>query len=616
MRPPADVRSVPRALALVARTAPLLGAKPSGAPAVQRVPSVEEVVEKEGFTPTLSQSEIYRPGAVLVPNAKGGHDVIVKDCLGVQAEVSVMSQSSIATSLATGVSARLGVAKGAAAAGIEKRLSFVDPEQRTVPLAQVAATEACEEGVKNAGRLVDLSQAVVIYDVLVAQIKNSVCTKADANGKVVALGAAEAEAFSECVQESDAQVPLGYKAVPLGQLVAVGGAPVPAAAAAGATQGAGWSGSGGFGGAGDLAKQLEAAEKLKAELEAKLVACLKSEADKVRAQAKADWAQLAPLAAKTDAAAKAAGKGYFERFVSIYGAAKVSCTNDLGERSEVVAVAEVAQARAWLDTPEVSARSASSGAAGSRVVGSSGYAMRLVPAGTYTLGCTAGQGGDCSDDEKPARKVTLSRSVYMGETEVTQGLYQRLMGSNPSYFSACGSNCPVDHVSWYDVVKLANKLSAAEGLESCYVINGESVSWAKGPACLGYRLPTEAEWEVSARGGGDAKYAGGNELSAVGWFDSNSGSQTHPVGQKQANAYDLHDMSGNVWEWVWDWYDNSAYAAGAVRDPLGPASGSYRVLRGGSWINVPQRARVAYRNYDTPGFRNYALGVRLLRTAP
>ncbi|MFM2246878.1 MAG: hypothetical protein RL071_2952, partial [Pseudomonadota bacterium] len=575
---------------------------------------------------------------------------------------------------------------------------------------------------KNAGRLVDLSQAVVIYDVLVAQIKNSVCTKADANGKVVALGAAEAEAFSECVQESDAQVPLGYKAVPLGQLVAVGGAPVPAAAAAGATQGAGWSGSGGFGGAGDLAKQLEAAEKLKAELEAKLVACLKSEADKVRAQAKADWAQLAPLAAKTDAAAKAAGKGYFEKFVSVYGAAKVnctnelgerseavvvaevaqarawldapaasaasagsassgapvpaaagatqgggwsgsggfggagdlakqleaaeklkaeleaklvaclkseaekvraqakadwaqlaplaaktdaaakaagkgyfekfvsvygaakvSCTNDLGERSEVVSVAEVAQARAWLDAPAASAGSASSGAGGSRVVGSSGYALRLVPAGTYTVGCTSGQGGDCFDDEKPARKVTLSRSVYMGETEVTQGLYQRLMGSNPSKFTSCGSNCPVEQVSWVDVVKLANKLSAAEGLESCYVINGESVSWPKGPACLGYRLPTEAEWEVSARGGGDAKYGGGNELSAVGWFDGNSGSKTHPVGQKQANAYDLHDMSGNVWEWTWDWYDERAYAAGAVRDPLGPASGSTRVYRGGSW---------------------------------
>jgi formylglycine-generating enzyme required for sulfatase activity len=259
--------------------------------------------------------------------------------------------------------------------------------------------------------------------------------------------------------------------------------------------------------------------------------------------------------------------------------------------------------------------------AGSRAVGSSGYALRLVPAGTYTVGCTAGQGGDCSDDEKPARKVTLSRSVYMGETEVTQGLYQRLMGSNPSYFSACGASCPVDQVSWFDVVKLANKLSASEGLESCYVINGESVSWPKGPACLGYRLPTEAEWEVAARGGGDAKYAGGNELSAVGWFYGNGGSKTHPVGQKQANAYDLHDMSGNVDEWVWDWYDERAYAAGAVRDPLGPASGSTRVYRGGSWGDGsygddPLGARVASRNdFVAPGIRNYFIGVRLLRTA-
>ncbi|MBL8615676.1 MAG: SUMF1/EgtB/PvdO family nonheme iron enzyme [Deltaproteobacteria bacterium] len=611
-------RSPHAGLLLAAVLAPLLGAKPSGAPAVQRVPSVEEVVEQEGFTPTPSQSEIYRPGAVLVPNAKGGHDVIVKDCLAVQAEVSVMAQSSIATSLATGVSARLGVAKGAAAAGIEKRLSFVDPEQRTIPLSQLAATEACTNGVKNAARFADLSRGIVIYDVLVAQIKNSVCTKADASGKVVTLAAAEAAAFSECVQESDAQVPLGYKAVPLAQLVAVGGAPVPAAAGGGATQGGGWSGSGGFGGAGDLAKQFEAAEKLKVELEVKLVACLKSEADKVRAQAKTDWGQLAPLVAKTDAAAKAAVKGYLEKFVSVYGAVTVRCTNDLGERSEVVAVAEVAQARAWLDAPAASAGgggSAPSGDSGSRVVGSSGYALRLVPAGTYTVGCTAGQGSDCEDDEKPARNVTLSRAVLVGETEVTQGLYQRLMGSNPSMLKSCGSNCPVEIVSWYDVVKLANKLSAAEGLESCYVITGESVSWPKGPGCLGYRLPTEAEWEVAARGGGDAKHAGGNELSAVGWFAGNSGATPHPVGQKQANGYGLHDMSGNVWEWVWDWYDERAYAAGAVRDPLGPGSGSFRVARGGCWSIDPQYLRVAFRRDYSPGDRNGGLGVRLLRTA-
>jgi formylglycine-generating enzyme required for sulfatase activity len=603
-------------LLLAAVLAPLLGAKPASPPVVQRVPSVDEVVEQEGFTPTPSQSEIYRPGAVLVPNAKGGHDVIVKDCLGVQAEVSVMAQSSIATSLATGVSARLGVAKGSAAAGIEKRLSFVDPEQRTIPLSQLAATEACANGVKNAARFADLSRGIVIYDVLVAQIKNSVCTKADASGNVVTLAAAEAAAFSECVQESDAQVPLGYKAVPLAQLVAVGGAPVPAAAAGGAAQGAGWSGAGGFGGAGDLAKQLEAAEKLKAELEAKLSACLKSEADKVRAQAKTDWAQLAPLAAKNDAAAKASGKGYFEKFVSVYGAAKVSCTNELGERSELVAVAEVAQARAWLDAPAVRAGGAAFGVGGSRVVGSSGYALRLVPAGTYTVGCTAGQGDECEEDERPAREVSLSRSVLVGETEVTQGLYERLTGRNPSRFRGCGSSCPVEHVSWLDVVRFANKLSAAEGFEECYTVILESVMWPRGSACLGYRLPTEAEWEVAARGGGDAKYAGGNELSAVGWFDSNSGSTTHPVGQKQANAYGLYDVSGNVWEWVWDWYESKAYVVGEITDPVGSDAGAKRVYRGGSWGDSPERARVTNRISIAPEDRNPQIGVRLVRTAP
>jgi sulfatase modifying factor 1 len=266
-------------------------------------------------------------------------------------------------------------------------------------------------------------------------------------------------------------------------------------------------------------------------------------------------------------------------------------------------------------SPSPSPSPAATAEAGSRLVGRSGYALRLVPAGTYTVGCTPGQGGECDDEEKPSRKVSLSRSVYMGETEVTQGLYQRLMRSNPSFYSSCGSNCPVEFVTWFDVVNLANRLSASEGLEACYVIRGESGSWPKGPSCLGYRLPTEAEWEVSARGGGDAKYSGGNELSAVGWFDGNSGGETRPVGQKQANGYGLHDMSGNVWEWVWDWYDDSAYAGGSVTDPLGPASGALRVERGGGWYDDPKHARVSNRFYRSPDAR-YALGVRLLRTAP
>jgi formylglycine-generating enzyme required for sulfatase activity len=256
-----------------------------------------------------------------------------------------------------------------------------------------------------------------------------------------------------------------------------------------------------------------------------------------------------------------------------------------------------------------------SAAAGSRSVGSSGYALRLVPAGTYTIGCTAGQGSDCEADEKPARRVTLSRAILVGETEVTQGLYQRLMGDNPSEFRSCGATCPVELVSWLEAVAFANKLSASEGLETCYVISGERVTWPKGASCLGYRLPTEAEWEVAARGGRDDKYSGGGELGAVGWYDGNSGDGPHPVGQKAANGYGLYDMSGNVWEWAWDWYDSSTNAGGAVTDPVGPASGSSRVFRGGCWFNDPQFARVAIRFYDTPGSRSSLLGIRLLRTA-
>ena len=229
MRPPA-------ALAILLLVSlPASGArKKRSAPLLQKVPTIQEVVAAEGFVPTPSQSETYRPGVVLVPNARGSHDEVHPDCIGVEPRISIMSQSSIATSLAAGVSARLMAARGQLAAGVEKRLSFIDPEQRTIPFSALNPTEDCAAGLETAARYTDLSQAILVYDVLVAQIQNTVCTRADASGSVMMLGEAEAAAYSECVQESDAQVPLGFKFVPLSQVFTstVATAPVPAPALA------------------------------------------------------------------------------------------------------------------------------------------------------------------------------------------------------------------------------------------------------------------------------------------------------------------------------------------------------------------------------------------------
>jgi serine/threonine protein kinase len=221
-----------------------------------------------------------------------------------------------------------------------------------------------------------------------------------------------------------------------------------------------------------------------------------------------------------------------------------------------------------------------------------GMEFAVIPAGTYKIGCTAGQ-SDCDDYEKPAHNVKLTRSFSMMTTEVTQGQYRAVTGENPSQFSQCGENCPVEKVNWYDAAKFANALSKSEGLSACYRINGENVKLSNGLDCEGYRLPTEAEWEVAARGGADTLYAGSDDLRSVGWYISNSGGNTHPVGQKHANGYGLYDMSGNVREWTWDRYDSDYYTSSTMTDPQGPSNGSNRVARGGSWNSRAEDTRVS-----------------------
>ena len=217
------------------------------------------------------------------------------------------------------------------------------------------------------------------------------------------------------------------------------------------------------------------------------------------------------------------------------------------------------------------------------------FTMVYVQGGTFTMGATSEQGSNAGDDEKPSHSVTLS-SYYIGETEVTQGLWETVMGSNPSKFK--GANNPVECVSWDDCKSFISKLNSLTGQR--------------------FRLPTEAEWEFAARGGSKSKhykYSGSNTLSAVAWYKDNSGGSTHPVKTKSSNELGLYDMSGNVYEWCQDWY--GGYSSGSQTNPAGPSSGSNRVIRGGCWFIIARFCRVSFRYYSTPDYRSYNLGLRL-----
>jgi len=239
--------------------------------------------------------------------------------------------------------------------------------------------------------------------------------------------------------------------------------------------------------------------------------------------------------------------------------------------------------------------------------------FKLIPSGIFTMGSPDGVleypigSGNTPveelgrDTDETPHEVTLTKSFYMMSTEVTQGQWEAVMGSKPSNFSSCGSDCSVEMVSWNDVQEFIDSLNAM----------GEG----------NYRLPTEAEWEYAARAGSTTAFVNGDitvtdcsydpNLDSMGWYCFNANSTTQPAAQKQANAWGIYDMHGNVWEWCQDWHD--PYPSSSVTDPTGSTSGSIRVQRGGSWGTYARFCRSAHRDHAYPDARGNRVGFRLVR---
>ena len=217
--------------------------------------------------------------------------------------------------------------------------------------------------------------------------------------------------------------------------------------------------------------------------------------------------------------------------------------------------------------------------------------MIFIKGDCFNMGDTYEVG---NSDERPVHKVCVG-NFYLGEHEVTQEEWEEIMGNNPSHFKNCGDNCPVEQVAYDDVEEYIRRLNNKTGLN--------------------YRLPTEAEWEYAARSGGrKEKYAGTSKKSELGdyaWYLENSRVTTHPVKTKLPNFLGLYDMTGNVSEWVSDWYGKDYYRNSPKDNPKGPGSGEYRALRGVSWFNEPKSLRATNRGRSRPGLRDFLDGFRI-----
>jgi formylglycine-generating enzyme required for sulfatase activity len=230
------------------------------------------------------------------------------------------------------------------------------------------------------------------------------------------------------------------------------------------------------------------------------------------------------------------------------------------------------------------------------------FKVAEIPAGSFQMGSISG-----AVNEMPVRTVNITKDFFMTTYEITQRLFRTVLNYNPSIIQA--EELPVDNLSWLEAAKFCNEISKIQGLDTVYRISGGDVVWNKN--ANGWRLPSEAEWEYACRAGTVTDYSGNGNVGDIAWYSLNSGLKAHPGGGKSANAFYLFDMSGNVWEWCYDWYDENFYSSGVNIDPSGPNTGKRHVIRGGSWNDGPNLARSS--NRSIPELIPINIGFRIAR---
>jgi formylglycine-generating enzyme required for sulfatase activity len=639
-------------------TAALAGPKKAveGAPAsgfdVLDIPGLRETLLDQGWTPTVEQSSMMKVGDVRKPD--GTPAAYAEKCFpNASPRSGVKVSAEIVQTLSAGGRVRLGLVS-ATADGYQYQIkTFADPlveEMDDLDLAGLS--KDCRDYFATQV----IAGWVVVKSTLAAMVTEKLCREADASVSAVVVGQVQATLDQECSASSNGHVTVALKTVPVTALMGLPTARteivVPAGPASEFVFRASFDTSLSVDEA--LKEQNCAAEASSAAAATRAKNVAAAVAGE-QAKATAAWGTLGPAAEKCTAVVDSATRKGCADKVAAFVAQAEALTIEVTAGFETVAtacgsrqvplaaerpsvpVAEVASARAMM------VRLQQPGAAPpGQSYDVRGYTMVALAPGSFDMGCTPGQGSVCDDDEKVVHRVELTAPLWIGETEVTQGLYRAVTGKSPSGFSTCGDDCPVEQVTWCDAVAFANALSVAERLRPAYTVPSGFVVGMSEDACNaaspkvawdrmadGYRLPTEAEWEYAARAGQDLPYSGGAEVGAVAWYGpytwngsevvtgtgGNSGEKTHQVATRRANAWGLHDMSGNVWEWTADWYA-STYTAGTAKNPPGPGAGDQRVYRGGGFALDAAWVRVALRFGDTPGYSVLFLGFRLARGVP